>query len=275
MVGDEVNHRAHLGLRGGVRAGAELFKLLAPPGREISIQIESLLFLVDLDGKSIIVGHRAFRQHAVIGAAGFGRVARHHQPRFVRMALPVAVRILDAHGKYPAVAVHVFDAQPVNVFLVVGIRASRRTDNLRPALNHGAHRPFGAIRIDARANVHHPAIEAAGDVLALAVEPCQRIDQVQRCRSSGKLTGVNIRVHPVGRFVGGRTGLPVGRGEHPDVLAFVALADAFDGKQLGEFLDELMEDAGEFRIAVETVVLDIHGFLSIKRKPPVGAVLQR
>ena len=122
---DEVHHRTHLGLRGGVRAGAQLLELLAPLRRKIAVQVQTLDVVVDLGAEGILVAQQPLRQDAVIGASHLGRLARHHQARLLGVALPVAVGVRNAHGQNATIAIHIASVQALDWLLIVGVRPSR------------------------------------------------------------------------------------------------------------------------------------------------------
>ena len=260
VPGDEIHHAAHLGLRGRVGPGAQLFKLLAPLRRKIAVQVQALGIAVDLDHEAIVITHRALGQEAVIGATHLGWLARHHQAWLVWVALPVAVGVRNPHRQNAAVTIHIAGVQALHRLLVVGIGPGRRADDFGRVL----HGPLGTVRVHAGANVESPGVQAAGDGLTLAVVAGQGVNQVQSSGATGELTGMDIGVHPVGRLIGRRAAGLVGHSEHPDVTALMAFAGALHRQQLRVVPHQLVQDGREFVKAVIAVVGNWHGVLAAK-----------
>ena len=254
MMGNEVHHCTNFRLGSGIRAGAELFMFLPPARGEIAVQVDPLFILVYLYRVAVVITHRAFGQHAIVNAAILGWLTRHHQARLGGMTFPVAVLILDAHGQNTAIAIHVANIQALNGILVIGISTGGGTNNFGSV----THRPFRAIRIHARANVDGTSIEQAGDLLAtrigFSISFSQRINKIHGRRTSSQLTRVNIRIHPIRRFISRGTGFLICRRKHPDVTALMAFADAFNGEQTRKRVNKILQQLGEFGVAIETIV---------------------
>ena len=65
---------------------------------------------------------RALGHDAEVLAAELTRLARHHQPRLLRVLLVGPMRVGDAHGQHAAVAVHVFGGQAFHRHFVERVR---------------------------------------------------------------------------------------------------------------------------------------------------------
>ncbi len=144
------------------------------------------------------------------------------------MVLPQAVGIGHAHLQDASVAVDVLDRQAFDLVVGGRVRAGARTDESGAV----GKRPFGAVGIDARADVEGARVEGAGDVAILAVLRDQHLQEVQ-VRGGGRDLGrVNVAVDPERGLFRRGSGRGVGDGQHPDVAALVALADRFDRDEL-------------------------------------------
>ena len=171
------------------------------------------------------------------------------RPGCSRMVLPQAVRIGDAHLQDAAVAVDVLDGEALDLLLVVRIRPRARADPFRLV----GERPFGAVRIDPRAEVERARVERARDVGILAVLRDERVQEVEVRGRRRDLGRMDVAVDPERGLFGGGTGRGVGDRQHPDVAAFVALADRFDRDELRIFGGEGLQERGEFGVAIEAV----------------------
>ena len=221
VAGDEVDHRAHLGLAGRVWTGAGLLELLPPHRREVAVQVQALEVGVDLDLQAVVIRQRAFGHHAPVVATELAGLARDHQPGVLRVALPATVRVGQAHVQHPAVAVDVLGGQALDRRLVVGVRPGRRADMARLV----GQRQLGAVRVEPRAEVDHPGVEQLGDAGVAAVARCQLVQPVQAGGGGGQLGGVDVAVDPDRRLVGVSAGGGIGQHQQPDVAALEALAD--------------------------------------------------
>ncbi len=197
MVDKEVDDRAHLGLGGRVRAGAELLELLPPVRREVAVEVEALRVAGhagDADRGAVIVLDAAFGQQAVVLAAGrIERIAPHQQFWLLRVLLPRPVGIGDAHLQDAAVAVEVLGNQPLDRLFVERIAARRRAHVLRPV----GHRPLGAVGIDARADVERARIERAADLGIGVLALHQPVGEVQARARRRQFDRVDVAVDPV------------------------------------------------------------------------------
>ena len=256
MRGEELHHRAHLGLAGGEGAGAELLELLPPARRKVAVQIEALGVAIDAghrDRLAVVVGDAALGHHAVVVAAGrIERVASHHELRLRRMLLPRAVGVSHAHLQQAAVAVDILGQQALGRLLVVRIAACRRAHVARPV----GHRPFGAVGVDARRHVQRAGVELARDLLVVAVVLQQPVDEVQagaRCRQFDR---VDVAVDPVGGLVLRRASGEAGQRQQRDRPAFVAVSDLAVGGNVGSLGSEGLEQADQVVVAVEAGEVD-------------------
>src|SRR4051794_5226368 len=107
MLDDELDHRPHFRFRRRERACPELLELLPPVRREIAVEIEAMLRLLDAQREAVPRLDGAFRNDAVVRAAGLDRIAADHELRLLRMRLPQAVRIGDAHLQNASVTVDI------------------------------------------------------------------------------------------------------------------------------------------------------------------------
>ncbi len=207
VLGDEVHHRAHLGLAGRVRAGAGLFELLAPVGREVAVQVEPFEVRVGADLQAVVVAQQALGHDAEILAADVAGLARHHQPRVFGVLLPAAVCIGHAHAEHAAVAVDVFDVQAIDRRFVERVRACRRADVARLV----GQRQFGAVGVQPRADVDRARVQQVRDAPAFVVIDAevqhQVVQPVQAGGAGGELGGVDVAVDPEGRLVAVRAGV--------------------------------------------------------------------
>ena len=180
---DEGDERAHFGLRRRERPRAQLLEFLPPARRKIAVEIEPLLRLLEAHRVAVVVLDRPLGQDLVVRAAGLDRIAPDHEPRLLRMVLPQAVGIGDAHLQDAAVAVDVLDGESLDLLLVVRIRPRARADPFRLV----GERPFGAVRIDPRAEVERARVERARHVGILAVLRDERVQEVERSRRTRRL----------------------------------------------------------------------------------------
>jgi hypothetical protein len=99
---------------------------------------------------------------AVVLAAEFAGLARHHQARLGGVLLVRAVRVGDAHAEqHAAVAVDVLHRQAVDRVLVVGVGPRGRADVARPV----GQRQFGAVGVQARADVDGARVQQLADLI--------------------------------------------------------------------------------------------------------------
>ena len=249
--GEEVDDCAHLGFGGRVGAGAELLELLPPVRREVAVEIESLRIAGhagDADRGAVVVLDASFGQQAVVLAARrIERVAPHQQSRLLRMLLPRSVRIGDAHLQDAAVAGEVLGNQSLDGLFVERIAARRRAHVLRPV----GHRPLGAVRIDARADVERACIERAADLRVGVLALHQPVGEVQtraRCRQFDR---VDIAVDPVGGFVDRLAGRRVRDRQQRDRTTLVAGTDRFQRDVLRVLRDKSAQQHHQVVVAVE------------------------
>ncbi len=271
VLHDEVDHRAHLGLRGRIGAGAQLLEFLPPSRGKVAVEVEPLLVAVDADLDAVVVAERSLGNDAPVGAAVFRRPARRHEARVIGMRLVAAIGIGDAHGEYASVAVDVFHVEAVDRLLVEGIGPRRGADVLRPV----GERPFGAVGIDARAHVDRARVHEPRDVRVLAVTLLERVQVMQAGGRSGELRGVDVAVDPEGGLVGGRARVRVGRRDDPDVAALVARAHALHGKKPRMARREALQQRGEVVVAVETVEAEFQNAKGAGAKAPSLYELRR
>ena len=165
------------------------------------------------------------------------------------MVLPQAVRIGNAHLQDAAVAVDVLDGEPLDLLVVPRIGTRARAHPFRLV----GERPFGAVRIDPRTDVERAGVERARHVRILAVLRDERLQEVEVGRRRRDLGRVDVAVDPERGLLRRRTGRRAGDGQHPDVAAFVALADRLDRDEIRMFGGEGLEDRGEVGVAVEAV----------------------
>src|SRR5207237_1962985 len=78
-------------------------------------------------------------------------------------------------------------------------------------------------------------------------------NEIHSIRGRSNIRRMDVTVHPKCRFFGSEPRPRVGGGHYPDVAAFVALADRFDGEQLGMLARERVQDFAQFGVAVEAV----------------------
>ncbi len=246
---DEVDDGTDFRLRRGIRAGAHLLEFLAPGPGKITIQIKPLRAFLDAQREAVVTVDAALGQQPVVGPAGLHGIAADQQPGLLRVRFPQSVGIGDAHLQDAAVAVHVLDGQPFDVFFVVGVRPRAGPDPFRLV----GQRPLGAVRIDARAYVERARVEHARHVGVLAVLRDQRVQEVEIGCRGGHLGRVDVAVHPECRLLGGRSRLAVGDRHHPDVAALVAFPDRLERHEVRIFADERVQQFGEFGVAVEAV----------------------
>src|SRR5690349_21181610 len=192
MPRDEVDQRAHLWLRGRIGARAMLLVLLPPERRKVAVEVQTLFRRLNRDLHAVEVAQLALWQHAVILSARLVWLAAHQQARLLRADFPGAVGIGDAHGQDTTVAVNVFGQQAVYVLFIVGVGARAGADELRRI----GQRPFRAIGIDARADIEGAGIEAAGDVVVVAIAAGQRVEQIETRAGRRDLGRVDVAVHP-------------------------------------------------------------------------------
>jgi hypothetical protein len=97
--------------------------LRRPLRREVPVQIEPLERRRDLDRDAVVVLDPPLRQEAVERPVvrPVDRIAAYQKPGLLRMPLPGAVRVLDAHVEHSPVAVGVLHPQPV-VLLLARVR---------------------------------------------------------------------------------------------------------------------------------------------------------
>ena len=252
VAGDERHDGAHFRFRDGKRPGPELLEFLPPARREIAVEIESLFRLLHPQRVAIPAFDAPLGQDTVIGAAHLHRIAPDHQPRLLRMVLPEAVGVGDAHLQDAAVAVDVLDRQAFDFLFVVRVRTGAGTDPLRLV----GERPFGAVRVDPRANVEGAGVEGARDVRILAVLRDQRVQEIEAGGRGRDFGRVDVAVDPERGLLRGGTGGLAGDGQHPDVAAFETPADRLDRDEIRVFGRKALEDRGEVGVAVEAVESD-------------------
>jgi hypothetical protein len=226
-----------------------LLEFLPPARGKIAIEVEAVARTLHSQRVAVVALVAAFGKNAVIRAAGFRRLAAHHQPRLLRVRLPQPVRILDAHLQDAPVAVDVLDDQSLDFVLVERIRPRARA---HPPRLFGE-RPLGTVGIDARAHVERARIERARDVGVATVLRQQRVHEMQCCRRRRDFRRMDIAVDPERRLVGCGAGRSVGEREHPDVAAFVTLADRLDRDESGVLARGRVQKVGELGVAVEAV----------------------
>src|SRR6185436_4022860 len=125
------------------------------------------------------------------------------------------------------VAVDVLDVEAVDRILVERIGTRGGADVLRLVRQ----RPFGAVGVDARADVDRARVEKPRDVRILAVAFLEAREVAEARRGGGELARVDVAVDPEGGLVGRRTRVRARYGHHPDVPPLVTLADALERKQ--------------------------------------------
>ena len=137
--------------------------------------------------------------------------------------------------------------------LLERVAPRRRADVARPV----GEREFGAVGVQARAQVDRARVEQPGDLAARfavgAVRGHEVVQVVQHRRARGQFGGVDVAVGPEGRLVLGRAGRGVGDGGDPDVAALEALADARDRDQPGVGVGIVEQQPGQRVVAVEGV----------------------
>ena len=178
MLTDEVHEVARLGLGGRVRSRAMLVTFRSPARREVAIQIQALFGFQHFDRDAVVIFQQAFRQNTIVFSTGLDRVAAHHQTRLVRMRLPGAVWIFDAHLQDPPIAIEIFAVhETIHRVIGIWIVARARADDLRLV----GQRPFRAIGVDARHDVKGARVQSPRDIFILLIFCDQRMDQIQ-CR---------------------------------------------------------------------------------------------
>ena len=208
-----------------------------------------MLWLLDTQRKAIVVLETAFWDQSIIGPTGFRRIAANQQTGLVRMRLPQAIRIRNPHLQNASVAVDVLDDQSLDLLFVVRIRPRARAHPSRLV----GERPFGAVGIDPRTEVERTRIERARHVGVVSVLRDERVKEIEIRRGRSDLRRMDVAVDPKCRFFCSGPRPRVGGGHHPDVAAFVALSNRFDGEQVGILASERVQDLAQFGVAVETV----------------------
>ena len=256
MRREKFDDRTHFRLRRRKGPGAELFEFLAPVGREVAIQVEALRVAGDTghrDVDAVEVFDAPFGEHAkVFTARSVGRRTSHQKARLLWMLLPRAVRIGDPHLQDPAVTVEVFRDQPVERIFVERIAPRRRAHVARVI----AHRPFGAVGVDARANVERARIECARDVCVVAALFHQPVDEIQTRAGRRKLDRMNVAVDPVGGLVLRRAGCALGQRHDWNGSAFVAGADRFQRNVVRILVGKAAQEIHQFVVAIKARVVD-------------------
>ena len=238
----------------GYGPGAELLEFLAPACREVAVEVEPLAGPLDLHREAVEAVVAAFRHDTIVGAADFGRIAPHHQPRLLADALSrvpfgSAMRICRMRPS-PSMSSTV---RPSDVLLVQRIGARARADPFRLV----GERPFGAVGIDPRTDVERARVERARDVGIVAVLRDERMQEVERRGRRGHFGRMDVAVDPEGGLFAGRAGCAVRDGQYPDVAAFVALADRLDRDEARMLARERVQQVGELGVAMETVEGDL------------------
>ena len=246
---DEVDDGAHLRLRRRIRARAQLLELLPPRRGKVAVEVEPLHGPLHAQRVAVVVLERALGHDPVVRAARLGRLAPDHEARLVRVRLPDAVGVGDAHLQDQAVAVDVLDRQSLDVLVAVRVGPRARAD----PLGLGGERPFGAVRVDARAHVERAGVERARDVGVHAVLRDQRVQEVEVRRGRRHFGRVDVAVDPERGLLGRRAGRGIRHGDDPDVASLVALAGGLDRHEVRVLARERVQQVGELGVAVEAV----------------------
>ena len=249
VLQDEVDHRLDLGLARRIVAGAELLEFLPPEGREIAVQVQPLGVRVQPHREAVVVLQRALGHQAVVVAAEFTRLARHHQARLGGVLLVAAVRVGDAHRQDAAVAVDILRRQAVDRLLIERIAPRARADVARPV----AQRELGAVGVQARTQVDSARVEQVGDLWVAAVARHQVMQVIQHRGAGGQLGGVDVAVGPERRLVGVRPGRAVGDAHRPDLAPLETAADRFEADEIRISGGVFPQQRGERGVLVEDV----------------------
>jgi hypothetical protein len=227
---------------------AHLLELLAPARGKVAVEVQALLVLVQADLDAVEVAHPPLGNDAPVAPAIFGGAARDHEARVGGMLLPPAVGIGDAHRQDASVAIDILEVEAVDGILVEGIRARGGADELRLV----GERPFGAVGIDARADVDRARVEQSRHLRVVAVSALERVQVAEARGGRRELGRVDVAVHPERGLVRGRSGRGVGDGDDMDVASLMAPADRFDGEEGRLALREPLEDRGQVAMPVES-----------------------
>jgi hypothetical protein len=238
---DRLHVRARLGLREREGPGAELLPLRLPLDREVAIQVEAFERRRDLDLDAVVVPDPALPQHPVERAVlrALVCVARRHHPRIIRVRLPGAVRVLDAHHQDAPVAVDVLFVEAV-LLVEPRIRAQARADEVR-LVREGC---LGTVHGQPRHDVERAGVEAARDLRVGAVTAKELVEEVERGRAAGHLDRVDVRLDEEARLLEIGPGVEVRDRREPDVPPLVRLADALEPEELRALLRPALEDPG-------------------------------
>ena len=175
VFGEKCDHRAHLRLRGGIGAGAALFTFLPPLDGEIAVEIDALFATLHAEGDPVVILQAAFGQQAVVRSPGLIRFPGDQQPRLLRMGLPRAVGIGHTDAQNAPVSVDILRDKALDRVLIVGIGARAGADDLRRI----GQRPFGAVGVDAQADVEGPGVHTARDVRVLPIPGDEGMKEIQ------------------------------------------------------------------------------------------------
>jgi hypothetical protein len=175
---DELRERAGLGFGEGERTGTGLLALDPPVLREVPVEVETFPGRHVLESEAVVVPDRTLERNTVVGATGLGGVAADHEAGLIRVRLPLAVRVLDAHLEHPPVAVDVFRVQALDRVFFKGPRPGSRAHEAR----HIRERHLRAVRAHAGADVECARVEQSCEFRIGAVSLYELVDDVEACR---------------------------------------------------------------------------------------------
>ena len=182
----------------------------------------------------------------------------------VRVRLPGAVRVAEAHHQQAPVAVDVLAVEPV-LRLLARVRANARA----------AEAPVGeprvrAVRVHARDDVERARVERVRHPLVVAVPVQEPVEEVQRRGRAGELHRVDLGVDEDRRLLLRRPRLEVRHRREPDLAAFVRLADRLEREQARETRRPRRRASPELGVRVEAIEADARRHWREPKELPCG-----
>ena len=153
-------HGVDFGLGRGIGSRPPLLVFLPPVQGKVAVQVQSLFVGLNVDQGAVIVFDLPLGEQAVVLSPRLGRFAADEQARVLRVGLPGAIRVRNAHHQHAPIAIHVFSDQAADGLLIVGIGARAGADEFG-LVGEGQ---LGAIGIHPRADIKDTRVHAAGDV---------------------------------------------------------------------------------------------------------------